>query len=125
MTCSENRGSEVATRYAPRCFIGSFPDEAEALDNIRLSPASLDESCPPDKRFRLELFRAAKLEDTGHGFKLLTVGEEEFVLYDVPGACEVYHAMSDMIADTEEEAQAWIEEAEAMGAQVHWRIFAR
>ena len=115
----------MATRYAPRCFIGSFPDEAAALDDIRTGQASLDESCPPEKRFRLEQFRAAKLEDTGRGYKLLPLGEEEFVLCEVPGACEVYHAMSDMITDTEEEAQDWIEEAQAAGAPPHWRIFAR
>jgi hypothetical protein len=115
----------VVTRYAPRCFVGSFPDEAAALDNIRQGQGSLDESCPPDKRSRLELFRSAKLVDTGHGYKELTLGEEEFALYEVSGACEVYHAMSDMITDTEEEARDWIEEAQAMGAPPHWRIFAR
>jgi hypothetical protein len=120
-----SEGPEVTTRYAPRCFIGSFPDEARALDNIRLGQASLDESCPPDRRFRLALFRAAKLEDSGHGYKVLPLGEEEFVLYEVPGACEVFHAMSDMITDSEEEAKAWIEEAQAMGAPPHWRIFTR
>jgi hypothetical protein len=116
---------KLTTRYAPRCFIGDFADEAAALDEIRKGQASTDETCAPDQRLRLEPIRAEKLEDTGHGYKVLTIGEDEFVLCAVPGACEVYHAMSNMIADTEEEAQAWIEEAEAMGVQAPWRIFAR
>lgn len=115
----------MAARFAPRCYVGDFADEAAALDEICKGQALIDDSCPPDKRFRLDLFRAAKLDDTGHGYKVLTVGEDEFVLCAVPGGCEVYHAMSDMITDTEEEAKAWIEEAEAMGVHETWRIFAR
>lgn len=117
--------TRLTTRYAPRQLYGVFPGEAEAIDDIRKTLAATDESRPPHLRYQTELFRAAKLEAAGRGYKVLALGEEEFVFCPTPGACEVYHGMSDMITDTMEEAQAWIGEAEAMGVQAHWRIFRR